>query len=276
MTDKTFSRLYEQLNDSRYQLLLIDEWHNLPQLRKDQINLWKWQFVCTVTATPQRKQYNIDWFRMLLGNIYDTWLQSLPVKVITYEYKYDYPIDVVMKASEGLAPESPELQRRLVCQNVDRISHLSLVISEFINKWFKRFIVFTDRVQHTELIQQHLKCKYPTYILSGSTDKQEILANLPEAYVLIGITRCCWEWFDLPELECGIIFVSSSRVNTIDQTAWRMRRTNWDKTFAYYVDFIDNLKIAGSKPKKLGFYKRKTIYQEKGRSVQPFDSFISF
>ena len=65
---------------------------------------------------------------MYLGNIHDTERQALPVKVMTYEYDHDYTVDEVIKAQEGLSPESPELYRRLYCYNADRVVHLQQIL----------------------------------------------------------------------------------------------------------------------------------------------------
>jgi len=273
-TASSFNNMYDTTN-WMYQVLILDEIQYMPEKRVWQINMWKWQFVCWLTATPERKAFWIDWYKIMFWNIYDTEKQSLPVKVLTYDYQYNYSISEFMKAQEWLPPDSPEVYRRLYWQNIDRVEHLEIIISELKNKWFNKFVIFTDRIDNVELIVSNIKI-LPTVKLTWKTDKEEfrwIIKSMQE-YIIVAIDKCAWVWFDLPELECWILFMSTSWNNTLDQSAGRMRRKYWDKEYAFYVDFIDTIQISSWKKKKLWRYERNRIYKNKKRSVESFENFI--
>jgi len=275
VTGASFNNIFNQINDI-YDTIICDEGHHLSAKRKDQLNFRKGDFICMLTATPERKEYGQEWFEMYLGNIHDTERQALPVKVMTYEYDHDYTVDEVLKAQDGLSPESPELYRRLYCYNPDRIEHLKKILSHLIDSlWFKKIIIFTDRTAHIDLIQSIIP---NTIRLTGAEDKTKFLEEIAnkDEYLIVAMSQCAGEWFDLPELECWILFMSTSWNNTIDQTAGRIRRFSWDKQVAYYIDFIDILRIMWWKKKKLWRYERSRIYKNKGREVTPFENLLSF
>lgn len=275
VTGASFNNIYDELN-WQYDTIICDEGHHLSSKRKDQMNMRKWDFICMLTATPERKEYWIDWFGMYLWEIHDTERQALPVKVLTYEYVFDYDAEQVIKAQDGLAPDSPEIYRRLYCANEDRIDHLKRILVYLRDHlWFKKMIVFTDRLEHIKLIQQHI----PESIkLTGTEDKTQFLEYIKtqDEYTIIAMSQCAGEGFDLPELECWILFMSTSWNNTIDQTAGRIRRFHWDKQVAYYIDFIDIIRIMWWKRKRLGRYDRNRLYKNKWRDVEPLESLLSF
>lgn len=275
VTGASFNNLYNELN-GYYDTIFLDEWHHLSYKRRDQLNMRKGDFICMLTATPERKEYGLDWFELFVWHIRDTESQALPVKVLTYEYEYSYTAEQVIKAQEWLSPDSPELYRRLYCYNEDRIEHLNRVIQYLKARlWFKKIIVFTDRLEHIKLIQAHL----PESIrLTGQEDKTKFLEYIKEKddYLIVAMSQCAGEGFDLPDLECWILFMSTSWTNTIDQTAGRIRRFHWDKQVAYYIDFIDIIKIMWWKKKKLWRYDRHRIYKNKWWDVSPLESFLSF
>lgn len=270
----SFNNVYEIIN-GYYQVMICDEWHHLPNTRRDQYNKWKGMFCLWVTATPQKKEYWIEWFHMFFWNVYDTEKQALDVEIFFYEYKYDYSIEEVMSAREWLAPDSPELSRRLYCSNSNRVEHLVKCIKQLKSKWLNKFMIFTDRKEHIKLIQSIIP---NTIKITGDISKLErekIMDDLweKEEYIIVAIDKCVWEWFDLPPLECGILFMSTGWINTIDQTVWRQRRYYWDKKRAYYLDFIDKYSIMWWREKTSWWYERLRIYKNKKRTVKPlFDT----
>lgn len=258
---QSFNKIYNKLN-KRYSVLLLDECHKLPKTRIAQLNNWYWKFICWLTATPQRKEFWIDWFKIMYKNIYNTWLKSLPIKIFHYTYKYDYSIKEIMEAQKWYAPDSPEIQRRLYINNRDRLVHLWWVIKSLREKWFKRFIIFTDRVDHATKIKEYL---WEGYLMTWAIKNKEYFDK--EEYIIIWLTQCVWEWFDLPELEVWILFMSTRWINTVEQTAWRIKRKDGKKEFWYYVDFDDRMKMWWSKQKVLWWYDRKKIYKDNWREI---------
>lgn len=271
----SFNKVFDDINGS-YDTIICDEWHHLSSKRKDQINKWKWDFICLLTATPDRKEYWEEGFKMYVWEIHNTHMQALDVTVYTHEYKYNYSGAEVIAAQEWLSPESPEIYRRLYTANEARVKELELILKIIVKTmWFKKIIVFVDRISQIDLIQSIM----PFAIrLTWAENKDEFLESIKwkDSYLIVAMSQCAWEWFDLPVLECGILFMSTSWTNTIDQTAGRIRRYSWNKEMAYYIDFIDILQIMWWKTKKLWWYERNKIYKQKWWTVKPLDSLLSF
>jgi hypothetical protein len=256
-----------------YSHIVTDEFHHLSLNRISQYNQFKWDFIVWLTATPERKEFWVDWFRMFIWNVYDTNKQSLPVRILKYQFDYNYSIEESMKAQKWLAPDSPEFYRRLYWNNDTRNLHLKNIIDKLKAKWFRRMIIFTDRLDHVERISKVIS---PTFILTWETNKQKFLDDVGKVddYIILAMSSCAWEWMSINNLECWILFLSTSWNNTIDQLAGRMRRYDWNKENAYMIDFIDNIQIAWSKTKKLWWYGRQNIYKLKWRDVLSFNDYV--
>ena len=270
----SFNNVYDSLQDDWYKVLIMDEQHHLSKIRIDEINLWRGDFICGFTATPERKAYGLEWFEKYFGSVFDTEKQSLPVHVLKYDYQYNYSIEEISKSQEWLSPESPEFYRRLYAINDDRTNHLSSIIGHLKQKGFKKIIIFTDRRAHVDQIQRII----PDAIrLTWDENIEEFneLIKPKDDYLIVALSQCAWEGFDLPALECWILFVSSTWINTIDQTAGRMRRYSEGKTEAVYIDFVDTISFMWGKKKNLWRYGRHKIYKEKGWIVEDFENFIS-
>ena len=69
-------------------------------------------------------------FEKYFGNFLDLNIEALPVKVLTHRVSYEYTMEDMIKASEGLNPETPEVYRRLVNSNIQKIKDLRLVLSK--------------------------------------------------------------------------------------------------------------------------------------------------
>lgn len=269
MCHQTFNKVYDQIN-GRIELLLIDEWHHIPEERIKQINLRKGRFVCWLTATAIRKEFWLDWFKMLFGNILDTDTEALPIKLYCHEFRYDYNMDEFLSAWEWLAPDSPEIYRRLVMSNDSRNEELVNIIKKFILAGKKYFIVFSDRVEHIINTAEYLK-KYFAYVREyrWDSDKDKVIEEFEanDWWIIVGNLQSCWEWFNIKKLEVWILYVSTQRTVTCEQAAWRIRRHYWDKEYWIFVDFIDNLSFNWSRTKKLWWYERKKIYARKWRAL---------
>lgn len=271
-TMASFNKMYDRVNGV-FDVVVNDEQHHLPEARVAQFNKWKWRFIVWLTATPERKEYGIDGFQMMFGNIHDTKITALPVRVIKYDYKYNYSAKEFIEAGKWLPPDSPEMYRRLYGKNLDRVSKLSGIIQTFQWRWFKRFIVFVDRLDHVDVLKENLKNKSPIIVMTGKENKEQIVDMLREMddYIIIGMNQCTWEWFDVKPLEVGILFTSTSRNNTVMQTAGRMVRKDWVKTHWYFVDFVDHIQISWSKPKVMWYYERSKVYKKNGWDVLSFN-----
>jgi len=278
ITASSFNNVYSTINKN-YDVLLLDEVHRLPEKRVQQINMRKWVFVMGVSGTPQRKEFEIEWFKMLFKNIYDTKMRSMEAKILTYEYRYTYSIVEMMKAAEWLPTTHPEALRNLYVNNEDRTKKLWDIIRNMQHIWFKRMIVFTDRTKHINNIYKVLSQHYDKkkiIIMSGQTDIEESIkkANELDEYIIIWQMASSWEGVDINNLQLWILFQSTSRINTVEQAVWRIKRKYEWKEFAYFIDFIDIMKLWESKTKRLWWYDRKKAYKKMNYEITELVPFI--
>lgn len=265
MCHQTFNRIYEKIN-GKVELLLMDEAHHIPEERIKQINLWKWRFVCWLTATAIRKEFWIEWFKMLFWSVLDTETEALPIKLYYHDFRYDYNQDEFLNASEWLAPDSPEIYRRLVMSNDSRNEELVNIINKFILAGKKYFIVFSDRVEHIINTTKYLKKSFANvWEYRWDSNKDQVIKEFESLDwgIIVGNLQSCWEWFNIKKLEVWILYVSTQWTVTCEQAAWRVRRCYGDKKEGIFVDFVDCLSFNWSRVKKLWWYERKKIYAQK-------------
>lgn len=266
MTHVSFNMLYDIVNKN-YWMLIIDECDLLPKTRIEQLIMRAGNYF-GFTATPKRKEFWIEWFQMLFGPSINTNIQSLPVTVYKYLYEHDYTYDDFVKYCSDIASDSPEVYRRLTCNNSDRTSKLHDIIQKTKHT---KYIIFSDRSQHIQDIITFLQSKWYHNIfqLDWSTNKKKFFESIAglDNYIIVANTRSGWRWFDLPSIECWILFTSTSWENTVRQSSWRSRREDWNKTIWYYVDFVDKYTIEWSKPKYLWRYERKKVYTTMWRPI---------
>lgn len=262
---RTFN-IYKDHFNSNYDVVIIDEWHHVWWDLEDTLYIWKW-FICWMSATPYRNEYNYDWFQMFFGNMLDTNKKALPIKVFEYKYKYEYSKEDVVKVVEDMSTTSPEVYRRLIINNKERYEHLAMIIENIESKWFKNFIVFSDRIEHIKTIEEVLRKEFPNkyiVVIKWESDVLSIMEELKnkQDIIIIWSNAVVKEWMNVPQLEVWILFVSAAFRWWIDQMAGRVNRFYWDKKFWYFIDFQDEISIWWSKSKKLWVYSRRKAYKE--------------
>jgi superfamily II DNA or RNA helicase len=111
--------------------------------------------------------------------------------VLLYKYEHTYPIDDYITAAQDYAPDSPEILRRLLINNDNRLETLQSLLQD-IQKQFKRIIIFVDRVDYAEKIHKAIE---HSYIMTGAYDNnatKNLLLKL-DSYVLVAMTQCVRE-----------------------------------------------------------------------------------
>ena len=266
MTRASAYKVYDLIN-GKYDLLILDEAHKLSKETKFILNNWKGWSILWLTATPKRKELNELGFEKYFGNFLDLNIEALPVRVLTHRVSYEYTMEDMIKASEGLNPETPEVYRRLVNSNIQKIKDLRLVLSKLYKLWLRRFILFVDRVDYAKKIQEEFpKAK----LLTWDSDKLKVVEQLKNEneYLIIAMSWCAGEWFNLPSIECWILFYSTHWDNSIEQLAWRSRRYYWDKKFCYWVDIQERSKIEPWEYKNFWSNYRLKYYRERWWEVK--------
>jgi len=258
-----------------YDLMLNDEQHHLSDWMKMLCNTWKWRWIIWLTWTPFRKEMTKEDFLLYFQKIYDTWLESLPVRVLTHKYHHIYTMSDFMKASEWLEPESPEVLRRLVNANDDKIFDLKKCVATLYHEcWFRKLMVFVDRREYQEHIKELV---FPNAILiNWDTDKWKVLEELKtkDEYLIIWMVTASWEWFDVPWIECWILFFSTAWAWSIEQMVWRARRYSWDKEYAYRLDIQESSRIEPDTRKWFGQWERTKYYKERWWEIIKLEDFV--
>lgn len=267
---KTFVNYIDDLKN-RYDVVIIDEWHHTAGQLEESLYRWK-GFICWMSATPYRNDFDNEGFKMFFWNIIDTEKKALPIKVFRHQFVYDYSDQEVIDALWGLPTTSPEVYRRLIINNKKRYEELVLMIENIEEKWFKNFIVFSDRLEHIARIYEELSTSFPNkhiVVIKWESDVLGIMNELKwkHDFIIIGSNSVVKEGMNVPQLEVWILFVSAVFKWGLDQMAWRVNRVYGDKEFWYFVDFQDEITIMGTKPKKLWVYSRHKAYKEFGRTV---------
>jgi hypothetical protein len=272
ITHMTLNLYYDEINNSWFDTILLDEWHYVPVERSAQFAQWKWRNIVWLSANWQRKDVAEEHFPKLYWWYYNTWEEAAPVRVISYRYEYDYTIDELLKAWEWYAPDSTETNRKLLINNNNRIETLLLLLED-IKKKFSRIIIFVDRVELCEKLHNSIEW---SYIMAWSYDNVRVKNHLLtlDSYILVAMEQCVREWMNIPNLEFGVMFFSSSELNTIQQLAWRVRRFATWKDFWYLLDFVDTIQVQWSKKKILWFANRKIIYKDLDFKVIPYEEFF--
>ena len=258
----------------QYDLLIDDEWHHLSDTKKMLVNTWKWFAVISLTGTPERKDMNTEDFKLYYKRLYETWLKSLPVRVLTYKYHHVYSMKDWMKACEWYNPESVEPVKALVNNNDDRYFHLKKIVKDlYYQCWLKRFIVFIDRIK----AQEKVKELFPNaYIINWDSDKKKVIEEVKnkDEFLIIGMVTASGEGFDIPSIQCWILFYSTDYPVTLTQMAWRAKRFSEGKDCAYWVDFQHTAKIEPNVYKNFGYKKRLEWYKEQWFQVMSLDEYI--
>lgn len=258
-----------------YDLMLNDEQHHLSDWMKMMCNTWEWRWIIWLTWTPFRKEMNKEDFLLYFQKIYETWLKSLPVTVLTTKYRHIYTMNDYMKACEGLEPESPEVLRRLVNANDDKIFHLKNVITILYHKCgFKRIMVFVDRREYQERIKELV---FPNAVLiNWDTDKEKVLAELKNKneFLIIWMVTASGEWFDVPWIECWVLFFSTAWAGSIEQMVWRAKRFSEWKERAFRIDIQETSKIEPDQWKWFWQWERMKLYKERWWPVITLDEYV--
>ncbi len=259
-----------------YDLMVIDEAHHLSDTMKMLCNTWKWFSLIWLSWTPERREMDTDDFKKYYKCLYETGLKSLPVRVLTYKYHHVYSINDMVKASEWYNPESVEVLKNLVNNNNDRYLHLKNIIKDLYSKcWLKKFIIFVDRIK----AQEKVKELFPkAYIINWDSDKKKVIEEVKnkDEFLIIGMVTASWEGFDIPSIQCWVLFYSTDYPVTLTQMIWRSKRFNWDKDCAYWVDFQHTAKIEPNTYKNFGSKKRMEWYNAQWFKTMTLDEFINF
>ena len=139
---------------------------------------------------------------------------------------------------------------------------------------FKRIMVFVDRLDYQKKIKELV---FPNAILiNWGTDKEKVLEELKskDEYLLIWMIGASGEGFDVPWIEIGILFFSTTWAGSIEQMVGRAKRFSDWKEYAYWLDFQEVSKIEPDQHKWFGMSDRLKLYKERWWPVMTLDNYI--
>ena len=83
-----------------------------------------------------------------------------------------------------------------------------------------------------------------------------------------------WEWFDVPGIECWILFFSTAWMGSIEQMVGRAKRFSEWKEYAYRVDIQESSKIEPDQYKWFGQWERLKFYAERWWPVIKLEDYV--
>ncbi len=252
-----------------WEWILVHNCHHAPKSIIDAINLWK-SWVFWFTASPLRWEFKEEGFKMLYWTMYETWKESLPVKVVWMRKERNYSLQYAMQCKWDLPPDSYEIYRNMLNNDKERMNDIiDIALKSYVKT--RKVIIFCDRIEFADTLYDKLleKCQH-TFKITWETSK----ANIPkqvetlEDFIIVWSIGCCGEGLDIPSLQTWILTFNTSNLKTIRQAAWRVRRNFWSKTHWYFIDIMDVIQIEWSKKYYWWISARKKVYQELWFSLQ--------
>lgn len=277
-TNTTFAKYHEDFQ-WQYDVLIIDETHNIPESMRDAINLSQAKRVFGLTATPERTERWVEAMKEFFGDYYkcnekeikETWV-VLPVCVYTVKHTTYCTIEDYKEARKTkewwqYSDTSHHIYRNILTMDISRYEKLWKVIQLFQTKWMDSYIVFCDREDHAQETYEYLKktLDCPVFCITGATKKQDDIINAykEQWWVLVGNVKCLGDWFNVPRIQVWIQYYATKTERVLIQNIGRMRRAYWDKKWAFFVDFQDNVwLITWWKKKYLWWNVRNSIYKK--------------
>jgi superfamily II DNA or RNA helicase len=136
-------------------------------------------------------------------------------------------------------------------------------------------MVFVDRRTYIERLQK----EFPkALVIHWDSDKEKVIeeAKSKDEFLLLGMVSASWEWFDVPSIQCWVLFYSTSWKGSIEQMVGRSRRFYWDKKYGYRVDFQDYGRVGSNEyAKNFWASNRMKIYKENKREIFNWQEFLN-
>jgi len=264
-----FTNKFDSYNDGR--ICIYDEWHHLSQAKVKQFLLWKGRFVLC-TATPSRENFDIKWFDMICGYVYETNARSLPVNVYITRHNTQVSLMKAQELLEWYAPDSAERRRILSYNDASRNDKISN-IAERLYKKYNKVIVFTDRVYHADMLKEIFTTRCPDIFCIYDDQKHEDLYNTlanKESFLILCTRHSAGEWFNVPALTAGLSVLNTQEYRVVRQMIGRVRRFAPGKTHGIRVDIFDTVQIWESKKKYLAWAERRKHYMDLWFPVEEF------
>lgn len=248
----------------KFEQFLFDEAHYLWPSMQEMINTFKGKGILWVTATPRRKELNDEQFKLFFSDKIEIAGTVLPMKIISYEFKYDMPIEEYINITKDCKdPTAPEVLRTMTNECEKRIQLIKDITAERL--WNKHIVLLlVDRVEELEKYKQF----FPDAILIWGWYKwEEQLIDALNNYkpkqriLIIWTAQTCWTGFDYPEINSVILTFSTRRRNSIEQYAGRSRRSCDWKQYWEMCDIQDKWRI-NNQYRYFWSKERNDIYKE--------------
>lgn len=246
--------------------IIIDECHHIPSdTFRNTIGKLHTYFIYGLTATPFRKYNDGKLIFVHLGDIIaelkSVDLQSYKrARVIVRNSELDIPFNSKTDRFETLS--------KVLIHDSSRNSIIINDLTEVLNSG-RKAVILTERKEHIETLNQYLKHKYETIVLSGDDSESSKNVKWKELQegnyqVLITTGQYFGEGTDLQNAECLFLVYPFSFEGKLVQYIGRVQRSELVPTIYdyrdYKVDYLNKL-----------FLKRNTYYRKLEKQANLFD-----
>lgn len=263
ITRASLFKVWDIVNGN-YQQLIIDECHFLWDTMQYMANTFKWASIVWLTATMQRKELDSEGFRKYFWQVTELEAQPLPCIVLKLINKYDMPLAEYVKLTKDQKdPTSPEALRLLINNCETRTKLVNKLIQKLKDNYdiFGKHIIFCDRHDKlNQIIEDNYKDDKDLIVITWKHKDELGLEDWEfKGKWIVWTSQSIGTGFDAPELQTGVLTFSTTRENTVIQTAWRMRRPHKDKQYWIYIDIQDKFRI-GNRYRYFWARERDAIY----------------
>lgn len=246
--------------------IIIDECHHIPSdTFRNTIGKLHTYFIYGLTATPFRK-YNDG--KLIFIHLGDIIAELKPVDLQSYKRAR-----VIVRNSELDIPFNSKTDRfetlsKVLIHDSSRNSIIINDLTEVLNSG-RKAVILTERKEHIETLNQYLKHKYETIVLSGDDSESSKNVKWKELQegnyqVLITTGQYFGEGTDLQNAECLFLVYPFSFEGKLVQYIGRVQRSELVPTIYdyrdYKVDYLNKL-----------FLKRNTYYRKLEKQANLFD-----
>jgi superfamily II DNA or RNA helicase len=267
---QSFDKLLQSAEASKYEnsfgTIIVDECHHVPAdtFRKTIAKLHSF-YLYGLTATPFRKYNDGKLIFSYLGEIIaeikpvlteNTGGAKIVIRDTALSIPYNSKTDKFETLSKILVHDS--LRNKLILDDV---------VAE-LNKG-KKIVIVTERKDHIETLNQYLKQKYETVILSGEDSESNKISkwkmlNEGNFQVLITTGQYFGEGSDIQNIECLFLVYPFSFEGKLIQYIGRVQRSEVTPTIYDYrdlkIDYLEKL-----------FQKRNAYYKKINQSGTLFN-----
>ena len=245
-------------------LIIVDECHHMPaKMFRNVITKFNPFYLYGLTATPERKNNDAKLIFIHLGEI----LYTVDKDDISSSSAKDFSIDmptVRIKETDIILPFRVGIDNfQILSKTLTFDTHRNqLIVNDIVHEVEKgnRCLVLSERKEHLDILNQYLKGKYETIILTGDLTLKQRKLKIKQIesgnfQVLLATGQLIGEGTDFPNLDClFLVFPFAFKGKLIQYIGRIQRGSNSNKIYDYRDKNISYLEK---------FFKQRLRYYKK-------------